>query len=335
MIASMKKTTNEIKLLRKVALVTSPIIAIMLVTPVFLVIHIDPFHFQFIFPLVILFVFAGWVIHIRLIKHFQQKMKWLRFVLPSIIMIVASSLFYLFAQRLFPIHGWEFHAVRIVNILSINGIIYIISNYTLLSQTKKKLDIENEQLKFANLEARFQVLQNQINPHFLFNSIGTAKSLIRKNPSIADEYLVKLSDFLRLGFNAKMDIITVKEELVLCEDYIALQKMRFDDALLFEVHVREKYFSYHIPYFALLILVENAVKHNSMTEEEPLRIIITDNAQDQLIIENQTRKKFLLETSSKIGLHNLSERYRLLFNEPIRIEEGYGMFRVTIKMIRK
>ncbi|KAI9428615.1 histidine kinase-domain-containing protein [Russula earlei] len=237
----MKKTSDEIGLLLKVALVTSPIIAIMLVTPVFLVIEPNIVHLEFIFPLVIFFVFS-----------------------------------------LFPIHGWKFHAIRILNILSINGIIYIISNYILLSQTKKKLDIENEQLKFANLEARFQVLQNQINPHFLFNSIGTAKSLIRKNPSIADEYLVKLSDFLRLGFNTQMDIITVKEELSLCEDYIALQKMRFGDALQFEVN--------------------NAVKHNSMTEEEPLRIIITDDTHDQLIIENKTRKKFLLETSSKKGI---------------------------------
>jgi len=331
----MKRTTDEIKLLLKVALVTSPIIAIMLVTPVFLVIEPDAMHLAFIFPLVIFFVFVGWIIHIRMIIRFRKERKWYRFALASTIMIVASFIFYLFAQPFFPLHGWKFHAIRILNILSINGIIYIISNYILLSQTKKKLDIENEQLKFANLEARFQVLQNQINPHFLFNSIGTAKSLIRKNPSIADEYLVKLSDFLRLGFNTKMDIITVKEELSLCEDYIALQKMRFDNALQFEVNVREKYLSYHIPYFALLILVENAVKHNSMTEEEPLQIIITDNTHDQLIIENKIRKKFLLETSSKVGLHNLSERYRLLFNEPIRIEEGYDMFRVTIKMMRK
>jgi sensor histidine kinase YesM len=333
------KTRSELWPLYKAALITSPIIALTLVTPVFLVynmttLRITPWRFWLVWPLVTVAVFITWLIHIQFIQRFPQRMKWRRLVIVSLIMVTISTIGYFLVKQYIPVRGWPFQAMRVVNILSFNTMVYVISNYILLIRTKKKLDVENEQLKFANLEARYEVLHNQINPHFLFNSIGTAKSLIRKDPAIADEYLVKLSAFLRLGFDSKFDTVTVKEELALCADYIDLQQMRFDDALQFGSAIEEKYLSFRIPYFSILTLVENAVKHNTMTEEEPLKITIR-NEDALLIVENNIQKKFLLETSSKTGLHNLSERYRLLFNEPVKVEEDESTFRVTIKMIRK
>ncbi|WP_343673360.1 histidine kinase [Chitinophaga sp.] len=213
--------------------------------------------------------------------------------------------------------------------------VYIISVVILLNRSKKKLDIENEQLKFANLQSRYEVLHNQLNPHFLFNSIGTAKALIRKDPAIADEYLVKLSSFLRLGLEKKRsDTITVKEELALCADYIALQQMRFDTALQFDAQIDEKFLNYYVPYFAILILVENAVKHNTMTEDEPLKISVTHH-DTVLQVTNNIQPRFLLEASSKTGLQNLKERYRLLYNETVTVNNDGETFSVSIKMIRK
>jgi len=233
------------------------------------------------------------------------------------------------------IPGTAFYLFRIVNIIAVNSMIFIISVVILLNRTKKKLDIENEQLKFANLQSRYEVLHNQLNPHFLFNAIGTAKALIRKDPAIADEYLVKLSSFLRLGLeNKRFDTITVKEELTFCEDYIALQQMRFDTALQFASVIDEKYLSYFVPYFAILILVENAVKHNNMTEEEPLRITVTNN-ETSLLVSNNIQPRFLLEESSRMGLQNLKERYRLLYGETVTVNNDGETFSVSIKMIRK
>lgn len=259
-----------------------------------------------------------------------------RFLISTLIMISLTTITY-FIGRMHHliIPGTAFYLFRIVNIIAVNSMIFIISVVILLNRTKKKLDIENEQLKFANLQSRYEVLHNQLNPHFLFNAIGTAKALIRKDPAIADEYLVKLSSFLRLGLeNKKFDTITVTEELVLCKDYIALQQMRFGTALQFESHIDEKYLSYYVPYFAILILVENAVKHNIMTEEAPLKVSVA-NKEASLFVNNNIQSRFLLDNSSKMGLQNLQERYRLLYGETVIVNNDGETFSVSIKMIRK
>ncbi|WP_343689359.1 histidine kinase [Chitinophaga sp.] len=286
------------------------------------------------FPFATIGIFITWMLHIFLIGKVALHKN--RFLISTFIMISLTTITY-FIGRMHHliIPGTAFYLFRIVNIIAVNSMIFIISVVILLNRTKKKLDIENEQLKFANLQSRYEVLHNQLNPHFLFNAIGTAKALIRKDPAIADEYLVKLSSFLRLGLeNKKFDTITVKEELALCEDYIALQQMRFHTALQFESHIDEKYLSYYVPYFAILILVENAVKHNTMTEEEPLKISVA-NKETSLLVNNNIQPRFLLENYSKMGLQNLKERYRLLYGETVIVDNDGETFNVCIKMIRK
>jgi two-component system, LytTR family, sensor kinase len=330
----MAKQPNYLKRLFNAALITSPIIAILLVTPLYLVGGLQIAGIELLLPLAIIIVFVVWCIHILFISFFPSIKKWQRLLIIITIGLIVSTIVFEIINLQLPYALWKVHIARSLNVISINSIVFILSNFILLNQTKKELDIENQELKFANLEARYQTLKNQINPHFLFNAIGTAKSLIRKNPAIADEYLVKLSDFLRLGFDSKLDTISVAEELALCEDYIALQKMRFGNALQFVTNIEAKYLTHLVPYFALLSLVENAVKHNNMTEREPL-IIAIRNDTNLLIVENNLQKKVLLETSSKTGLSNLIERYRLLFNETVNIEHTANHFMVSIKMIHK
>ncbi len=329
----MTNSSNYLKRLLNAALITSPIIAVLLVTPLYLVSGLQHYSMEILLPAAMLLVFMVWCIQIAFIYFLPQLKNWQRLIIVIITDLILATIVFELVHPQLPYSLWKVHLARSLNVISINSIVYILSNYILLNQTKKKLDQENEALKFANLEARYQTLRNQINPHFLFNAIGTAKSLIRKNPSVADEYLVRLSHFLRLGFDNKLDTVSVKDELALCQDYIDLQKMRFGAALEFKSDVGADYFGYTVPYFALLSLAENAVKHNTMTESEPLFISIK-NESNSLVIENNVQQKFLLDTSSKTGLHNLSERYRLLFNETVVIENTTGFFRVTIKMMR-
>jgi LytS/YehU family sensor histidine kinase len=110
--------------------------------------------------------------------------------------------------------------------------------------------------------------------------------------------------------------------------------MRFNSALQFRTAIDDKYLSYNVPYFAILTLVENAVKHNNMTEDEPLIISVTSN-ETTLQVSNNIQPRFLLETSSKMGLQNLSERYRLLYDAPVTVDNDGQTFLVSIKMIRK
>jgi two-component system LytT family sensor kinase len=321
---------KTVRTLFKAALITSPIIAALLITPLFMVSPLIDLNIEYLMPGATFIIFLVWNCHILFIRFFPQ-LGWQRLAIISCLGLIGSTFLYQLVVPELEYPVWKLHVLRCINVLSINSIIYIVTNFILLEQSKKKLDVENEQLRFANLESRYQILQNQINPHFLFNSIGTAKALIRKDPSIADEYLVRLSNFLRIGFNNNPDVVSVKEELALCADYISLQQMRFDDALQFEVLIDEKYKSYLIPNVSMLTLIENAVKHNLMSEEEPLHIIVT-NQLDDLIIENNIRKNLLLEHTHKTGLHNLAERYRLLFNQPIVVEDDGQIFRTIIKM---
>jgi len=163
-------------------------------------VHVPPFIATFstqgiavAVPLIITGVFISWMLHISLIDRFSEGREWYRYVIVSSIMIFLSTFVYLFLRQFVPIlHGWTFQFMRVINILALNAIIYMISNYILLIQTKRKLDVENEELKFVNLEARHKLLLNQINPHFLFNSIGTAKALIKnnKNNSVRNVFMV-------------------------------------------------------------------------------------------------------------------------------------------------
>lgn len=333
---STKLTKEERWPLFRAALTTSPLIAMLLVTPVYLVRNVNISHMWLAFPGASVGIFITWLFHILLIG--RTRLHKTRFFISTFFMISITTITYFVSRRYnlnIFISETSFFLYRVVNIIAVNSMIYIISVVILLSRTKKKLDIENEHLKFANLQSRYELLVNQLNPHFLFNAIGTAKALIRKDPAIADEYLVKLSSFLRLGLeNKRFDTITVAEELALCKDYISLQQMRFGSALQFDAQIDKKFSDYYVPYFAILILVENAVKHNAMTEEEPLRISVTNN-DTMLQVTNNIQPRFLLDASSKTGLQNLKERYRLLYNEPITIDNDGETFSVSIKMIRK
>jgi sensor histidine kinase YesM len=146
-------------------------------------------------------------------------------------------------------------------------------------ETKLQLENENNQLKISQLEAQLAQLKNQINPHFLFNALSSLKSLMKRNPEIAEGYLMKLSNFLRISINQNKDLVLLEEELQLCNDYIDLQKMRFQEGIKYSVDIDKNALRYRIPFFALQSLLENAIKHNAISAVSPLhiRVKVKDN----------------------------------------------------------
>jgi len=133
-----------------------------------------------------------------------------------------------------------FYVIRILILFSINTIILIVLDLVFLREKKAMIELENAQLKFKNAEAANQQLKQQIHPHFLFNALNTLNILINKQPGQAEDYLVKLSDFLRVAISLD-NINTVKlgEELKLCLNYLEMQKMRFGEALQFTINIQE------------------------------------------------------------------------------------------------
>lgn len=219
--------------------------------------------------------------------------------------------------------------------LIINSFVFLLQNFLLHQLEKNRIEMELLQLKAINSETKNQLLQQQIQPHFLFNALNILKSLIRKYPETAEAYLVRLSDFLRVSVSGnKTGLATVREELKLCEDYMEMQKIRFGNAICYEVKIQEEddCMARYLPFFSLQPLLENAIKHNELTERNPLRLTIEWSGQYIIVINNLKPKKSM-ETSTGHGLSNLQERYRLLSGDDVIIEEGPDYFIVSLKLL--
>lgn len=223
--------------------------------------------------------------------------------------------------------------IFIVSIL-LDTLILALQNYFILSYAKAKADVENAQLKAANADAATRLLRQQIHPHFLFNALSVLKSLYKVNTKAAEEYLIHLSDFLRISISDNnIKIVPLKDELKLCKDYIGMQKIRFGNALICDVSISDDVLQTgFVPSFSIQPLLENAIKHNELTEESPLRILVQQDG-DRIKVTNNRKLKNSSEMSSGSGLANLAERYRILSNDELEIKESQNTFSVSIKIL--
>ncbi len=212
--------------------------------------------------------------------------------------------------------------------------VHFFHRFVILAHATKQSELEVVRLQSANMETTNQLLKQQIQPHFLFNALNTLKSLIKKQPDVAENYLIQLSDFLRASISGhRTDVVPIEEELKLCKNYMDMQKIRFGEALQYQVDVPESYLGkYFIPFFSLQPLLENAIKHNELTKQYPLLIAIyAEN--DRIVVKNNLRLKKNVETSTGNGLTNLRERYRILYQEEIHILQTDSAFIVSLKLI--
>jgi ligand-binding sensor domain-containing protein len=191
-----------------------------------------------------------------------------------------------------------------------------------------------ERAKKEKVEFEFQVLKNQVNPHFLFNSFSTLMALIEEQPQQALQYTEKLSDFFRIILQFKdQQVISLSEELSLMESYFFLLKKRFGENLKMDISLESKLNNTLIPPMTLQILVENAVKHNIVSKDKPLWIKIFEE-DGKLIIENNLQLKMIGEVSTGIGLENVMKRYRLITDKEPGIEKSSDIFRIKLPIIR-
>ncbi|HXB09681.1 MAG TPA: sensor histidine kinase [Puia sp.] len=198
------------------------------------------------------------------------------------------------------------------------------------------MQAENARLSMKSLEAQHEKLKNQLHPHFLFNSLSALKTLIRKDPEMAESYLMKLSGFLRFSISHnEQNIVPLEQELKFSIQYLEMQKIRFRDALVYTVEVPPQYLENgFLPVFSLQLVLENAIKHNRLTADRPLCIGMRYIDSGWLLVENNIEHKLTADPASGIGLRNLSDRYKLLAQEDIRIENDAEYFSVYLKIIR-
>lgn len=215
--------------------------------------------------------------------------------------------------------------ILIILIISLLIYLFIISR-------EKRLR-KKEQAKKEKVEFEFQVLKNQVNPHFLFNSFSTLISLIEDQPEQAVQYTEKLSDFFRTILQYKdQKIIPVQEELALIESYYFLIKKRFGDNLNLEINLDHTLRMTYIPPMTLQILIENAVKHNIISRDKPLFIKVYED-EERIVVENNLQPKLMPEISTGIGLDNIRKRYRLITEKEIELNQSEVKFKIILPVI--
>lgn len=199
---------------------------------------------------------------------------------------------------------------------------------------KNQLELERSKLDKLKERAVNQMLRQQVQPHFLFNALSSLKSLIKKDSLMAESYLLQLSDYLRGSFITSDDgLATVKQELKLCEDYLSMQKIRFKEAIKYNIEVSEEVLKEHLPIFSLQPLVDNALKHNHYTLESPLHIDIVEQADWIVVRNNVCLRKNSSEDTNNYGLNNLKERFSYYLKDSVIIRDQGPCFEVHVKII--
>jgi len=227
--------------------------------------------------------------------------------------VITSSCFIIFVCVLFIVHVYE--------------------TAFLVLESETEI-VKNAQLNQAKAEAELEALKNQIDPHFIFNSLNTLSHLIENDSGKAKLFNDHLADVYRYILqNKARDLVLLSEEIAFIEDYFSLIKIRFEDSITLDIQMDANDLqSYLIPPISLQTLVENAIKHNEYDERQPL-IIEIRKEDHQLVVSNTLRKKASQRASSKIGLKNLRDRYELITGESISIKEGNDNFIVTLPIL--
>ncbi len=196
----------------------------------------------------------------------------------------------------------------------------------------KVLQSENEKLKVEMLVAQLNQLKDQINPHFLFNSLATLQSMAQEHDPNTGLFVQKLSEVYRYILQTNSDdLVSLKEELKVAEAYMFMLKARFEDAIVTVIEISDDLLTRKLPPFSLQLLVENAIKHNSATQTNPLRIEITTNGHE-IIVQNNLQPKRSVVDSTNVGLANLQKRFSLLGSRSVSIERTQDRFIVRLPL---
>ncbi|SDR97614.1 2TM domain-containing protein [Winogradskyella sediminis] len=245
----------------------------------------------------------------------------------------ATSVFYygrdfdVFMQR----ETWKAYSFGLWITLSIVTVFHIIYFYNRYQKNK----IKEQKVIAGTASAKFDALKNQLDPHFLFNSLNVLTSLIEENPENAQKFTTSLSKVYRYVLEQKnKELVTVDEELKFARTYMSLLKMRFEDSIIFEIPDQASNPESKVVPLSLQLLLENAVKHNMVTSSKPLHVKIYEDG-NHLVVMNNLQPKQIVKKSSGVGLENIKQRYQLLSNKKVIINQREKDFAVAIPMLTK
>ncbi|MFM2214497.1 MAG: hypothetical protein RL427_1760 [Bacteroidota bacterium] len=302
-----------------------------------------PFGYTILYTLSLSYV--NWTLFHYLDKVFENN----RFAMKRIIIGFVGSfvvtLIVIFLLRIFEeviINGHSFTAyisheqaanyvVSVIITFIISLSFYAFYFFKVYNENK----VKEQKIIAGTASAQFESLKNQIDPHFLFNSLNVLSSLIEENPENAQKFTTSLSKIYRYVLEQKdKELVTVQEELAFAKTYMNLLKMRFENSITYEVPTDYDHPDAKVVPLSLQLLLENTIKHNVVSEQKPLHIkIYISNG--YLIIENNLQKKEVLQDRRGVGLQNIVNRYGLISQRKVLIEETAACFKVMIPILTK
>lgn len=303
--------------------------------------HLDGFLLHIVSTFIIAFVLYVYNMYIQKNIKKNNKMMLLLMIVGSVILTIIMSFIFTtlhpyilgIADHQLPIsrkvHFYTNALMRDFFVMMVVTLSWqlLVSNYK-----SRKIAIENETLIAENLMTRYDVLKNQMNPHFLFNSLNTLQSLIDIDKEKAKDYVQELSKVLRYSLQ-NQEVVSLEEELRLANSFCKLMEMRYGDNLKINFDINETMLDDEIIPLSLQVLIENAIKHNVISDKQPLAINISSDLDNRkLIICNKIQPKIDKTIGNGIGLANLSERYRLKWKTDIEIFNNNVDFCVAIKL---
>jgi sensor histidine kinase YesM len=299
------------------------------------------------YVLVICFTFVMWVFLWKgnsLVTRFVSKrISWLHEPVKRLIIGVISTVGYTLLtivtamwcfESFFHLHFGTGYSSTLVGSMILTIIISLILHSREFLMHWKKATIEREKFEKESAIARYESLKNQVNPHFLFNSFNVLSNLVYQDQDMAVKFIKQLSDVYRYVLDTReKEVVSLEEELKFLESYLYLQHIRFGDKLNVDVSL-DKGTGVIAP-LALQMLIENAIKHNVVSEDDPLSIRVYSD-QDHIIVENNLQlKETLAEPSAGVGLENICKRYSFLSDLKVEILKTEKKFIVKLPSLNR
>lgn len=303
--------------------------------------HFDGFILNIIFTFLLAFALYMYNMYIHKNAKLKDNSKLVFIVVGSIIITIIMSFIFTalhpyilgYADFDIPINRKVYHYRNgLMRDFFVTMVVTLSWQLIVTNYRSRKIAVENETLVAENMITRYEVLKNQLNPHFLFNSLNTLQSLIEIDKEKAKDYVQELSKVLRYSLQ-NQEVVTLEEEIRLANSFCKLMEKRYGDNLEINFDIDERLMRYQIIPLSLQVLLENAIKHNVISDKQPLAINITsDYKEGKIFVNNMIQPKMDNSAGSGIGLANLSERYRLKWNTDIEILNNNVEFCVVIKL---
>ena len=300
------------------------------------------------FPLIVFMGTLSWYLHV-VYAHFiekkypelnQSRQRIIGKALIIFFIMSPSVLLIFFVYHHFHILGYQLQKWDLVKGLlvglSVNLIFETLYEADYAFTKYKESAAEKETLEQVSVQDEFDLLKNQVNPHFLFNCFNTLSSLIAVDKQKAEVFLNELSKVYRYLLRNNQDGVgTVESEINFIRSYYQLLQTRHGEAVKINIEIDKRYNPYLLPSLTLQLVVENVVKHNVLSKNKPLVIDIFTTAGNKLVVNNNLQRRTVKAPSNKVGLDNIRTKYSLLKQPGFQVMEDEKNFTVVLPLIWK